>query len=259
MRLQKNKFKIISKHLYPILLAGVSSFMVMGATAFAQYTSPNYKSNEVFFGSGGDLQSSSSNYQAQSSVGALGVGNFSSSAYQSYLGFLTPNEPFLELNITTSVVSLGILDASSTKTGTANFNVRTYIDSGYTVQTISQPPSYTSGVNTHYLTNMAAQGTSTIGTEQFGINLKQNTSPASFGSNPSPQPNGNFATGIAAPGYDTANQYKYNAGDIVAETPSGSSGWGQTNFTISYIANISQLTPAGNYSMVHDLVVIATY
>jgi hypothetical protein len=46
---------------------------------------------------------------------------------------------------------------------------------------------------------------------------------------------------------------------VIAQTPSGSSGWGQTNFTISYIANISLVTPAGNYIMTHDLVVVATY
>ena len=33
----------------------------------------------------------------------------------------------------------------------------------------------------------------------------------------------------------------------------------QTNFTISYIANVAALTPAGDYTMVHDLVVVATY
>ena len=242
--------------LSPIL--AVFFIVIFPVGVSAQYTSPNYQTNEVFFGTGGDLQSSSTNYQAQSSIGALGVGNFSSASYQSYAGFLTPNEPFLEMSIDNSVVDLGTLDSASTKTGTANFHVRAYIDSGYTVQTVGQPPSMTSGAS-HTLAAKTTQGASSAGTEEFGINLKANTSPATFGSDPSPQPDGTFATGIAAPGYDTANQYKYNTGDIIARTPAASSGWGLTNYTISYIANISVLTPAGSYTMVHDLVVVATF
>lgn len=251
------KNKKTSKRLVLTLI--VISLATIPQLVSAQVTSPNYQANEYFFGTGGDVELSSPNYRAQGSAGALGVGQFSSTNYQAFSGFLTPNEPFLEMSIDTSLVNLGTLDASTTKTGTANFRVRAYIDSGYTVQTVSLTPKYTSGAQTSYLANMASQGSSTIGVEQFGINLKQNTSPASFGANPSPQPDGTFATGVAAAGYDTTNQYKYNAGDIIAQTPSGSSGWGQTNFTISYIANISLLTPAGNYSTIHDLVVVATY
>lgn len=225
----------------------------------AQYSSGNYKANEVFFGNGGDNNLSSPNYKAQAASGVLGVGRYSSSNYQAYSGFLTPNEPFLEFHIDTSTVDLGTLDLSSTKTGTANFHVRAYINTGYTVQTVSQPPSYTSGLVSHTLSAMTTQGLAVTGTEQFGINLVHNTSPANFGSDPSPQPDGSYATGIAAPGYDTTNKFKYVVGDIVAQTPSGSSGWGQTNFTVSYIANQGPFTPAGNYTMNHDLVVVATY
>jgi hypothetical protein len=230
-----------------------------GGWALAQYSSSNYKTNEVIFGSGGDNNQSSSNYQASAAAGLLGVGRYSSANYQAYSGFLTPNEPFLEFFIDTSSVDLGVLTTAAAGTGSANFHVRAYVNSGYTVQTMSQPPTYTTGAQSHTLAAMTSQGSSTPGTEQFGINLVHNTSPANFGSDPSPQPNGTFATGVAASGYDTANQYKYNAGDIIAQTPAGSSGWGQTNFTISYIANIKALTQAGRYTMNHDLVVVATY
>jgi hypothetical protein len=233
--------------------------VLFGGIALAQYSSTNYKSNEVFFGAGGDTNQSSANYKAGVSVGALGVGQTSSANYQAYSGFLTPNEPFLELQIDTSTVDLGVLDTSAAQTGTAAFHVRAYINSGYTVQTLSQPPSYTSGTQTHTLTAMASLGSSAAGTEQFGINLVHNTAPANFGTDSSPQPNGTFATGVAATGYATTNQYKYNAGDTIAQTPAGSSGWGLTNYTISYIANSSAFTPAGSYTMVHDLAVVATF
>ena len=230
-------------------------FAVVPQVVSAQYTSPNYQTNEFFFGTGGDVQLTSPNYQAQASAGALGVGNFSSTNYQTYSGFLTPNEPFLEFAITTSLVDLGTLDTTTAKTGNASFYVRSYIDGGYTVRTISQPPTMTSG-GSHTLTAMSL-GTSSPGTEQFGMNLVANTSPATFGSDPSPQPNSTFANGQAATGYGTTNNFKYTAGDTIAQT--STSGWGQTNFTISYIANISVVTPAGSYTMVHDLVAIATF
>lgn len=246
-------------------LTVVASLLILTVPAivFAQYTSPNYQTNEIFFGSGGDIQTSSPNYQAQAAIGPLGVGNFSSAAYQAYLGFLTPNEPFLEFQIDTATVNLGTLDTSTTKTGTANFHIRAYINSGYAIQTVSQSPT-SNGPATHTLAAMTSPGGSSIGVEQFGINLVANTSPASFGSNPSPQPDSSFAFGQAASGYNTTNVYKYNAGDVIAcsGTSGGcstTSGWGQTNFTISYIANISIFTPAGSYSMTHDLVAVTTF
>jgi hypothetical protein len=233
--------------------------MLFGSAALAQYSSSNYKTNEVFFGSGGDNNQSSAHYSATASAGALGVGNYAGTNYRAFSGFLTPNEPFLELQIDTASVNMGTVDPATTRTGQADFHVRAYIDTGYTVQTVSQPPVYTSGSVSHALKAMTSLGSSTAGTEQFGINMVHNTSPATFGNNPSPQPDGTFATGVAASGYDTANQFKYNVGDVVAQTPAGSNGWGLTDYTISYIANASILTPAGDYQMVQDLVAVATY
>lgn len=259
---------VYSKVMKRLSLAGIIPFllMVFGGVALAQYSSTNYKSNEVFFGTGGDTGQTSTNYKAQASLGSLGVGRYKSTNYQTYSGFLTASDPFLELQIdTVSPVDLGTLSSSSASTGTAAFHVRGYIDSGYTVQTINPPPTYTSGAGTHTLAGMTTQGSSVVNTEQFGINLMHNTSPANFGTDPSPQPDNTFATGVAAPGYELTNQYKYVANDIIACSGSapgvcGSvSGWGLTNFTISYIANINTLTPAGKYTMIQDLVVVATF
>lgn len=240
--------------LFVITLTG---FFALGTAAvYAQYTSPNYQSEETFFGTGGEVESTSPNYKAQSSVGGLGVDRVTGTAYQAFSGFLTPNEPFLEMRINTSSVDLGDLETTVTRTGTATFHVRAYINGTYSVQTVSQPPQKVAGTS-HTLAGMATQGASTAGTEQFGINLKANTSPATFGADPSPQPDSTFAFGQAAAGYDTANQFKYVAGNTIAQT--GTSGWGLTNYTISYIANVSVLTPAGQYTMIHDLVAVPTY
>jgi hypothetical protein len=185
-------------------------------------------------------------------IGAMAT--FFESNGGAYSGFLTPNEPFLEMTVNTSSVNLGVLDSTAAKTGTATFNVRAYTSSGYTVASVSAPPKTSTGIT---LTPMSSQGASTVGTEQFGINLRANTSPTTFGADPTQQPDSTFAGGYAATGYDTANQYKYNQGDVIAQTVTG--GWGLTTYTISYIGNISSITRAGSYSMTHDLVVVATY
>jgi hypothetical protein len=231
----------------------------------AQYSSNNYQTNEYQFGIGGDPEVTSPNYKAQAAAGALGVGNVLGTAYQSYTGFLTPNEPFLEFGIDTSSVDLGVLDTTCTQSGAADFHVRAYLDSGYTIRSMSQPPSMSSGPNNHTLAAKTSLGSPSLGAEEFGINLtgannlgaNDCAGSHSFGSSSSPQPDGTFATGQAATGYNTVNQFKYNAGDVIAE--SNANGWGLTNYTISYIANISVLTPAGSYSAVQDLVAVATY
>jgi len=248
----RKKFTAYSKQLTVLVVLGL---LFYAPTVLAQYSSSNYQSNEVFFGTGGDLDASSPNYKAQSAVGGLGVGDYSSTNYRAYSGFLTPNEPFLEFNINTTTVNLGNLDVASTQTGTATFHVRAYLDSGYTIQTMSQPPTVTGTTAT--LAPMTSQGTSAAGTEQFGINLKANTLPTTFGAEPQPLPDSSFASGIAATGYNTVNQYKYNVGDVIAQ--SNTSGWGMTVYTLSYIANIAELSEAGQYVMIHDLVVVATY
>lgn len=245
------------RRLCSALLVLALAWWVTPQITSAEYSSTNYKANEIQFGIGGDTQQQSSNYQAQVNVGSIGAGNSSSTNYQAYSGFLTPNEPFLELGIDTSTVNLGLLDSSATKTGTANFHVRAYINSDYTVQTVSQPPVETSGPTNHTLAAMTSMGSSVVGIEQFGMNLRVNTVPAAFGANPAPQPDASFANGQASTGYNTVNQYKYSAGDTIVQ--STTPGWGATNYTISYIANASLATPTGNYTMIHDLVVIATY
>ncbi len=250
------------KRLCLSVLSVLLVLLTVTGLAYAQYTSTNYKTSEVFFGSGGDPNQSSTNYKAGTSLGGLAGGTGSSTNYRAYYGFLTPSEPFLKMTVNSSSLDLGNLDPSTTVHGSATFDVTAYVDSGYVVQTMSQPPKYTSGANSHTLAAMSL-GSTVVGTEQFGINLVANTSPATFGANPAPQPNSSFANGQAATGYGTPNQYKYNAGDTIAcSGTSGTctgSGWGDTTYTISYVANVSPFTPAGNYRVNQDLVAVATY
>lgn len=229
---------------------------LFGPHALAVYTSPNYQTNEFTFGAGGDTSQSSPNYQGSASVGLLGVGTTSSPNFQAYSGFLTPNEPFLSMIVNSTSADLGVLSTTATKTANATFQVTAYLDSGYRVYTMSDPPKTRTGA---MLTGMPSTAISAVGTDQFGINVTgpNNVGAGNFGSPPSPQPNGTFAFGEAAAGYGTVNQFKYVKGDYIADTTT--TGWGQTNYTISYIANISALATAGAYSVTHDLVAVPTY
>lgn len=219
---------------------------------FAQSSSTNYRIEESYFGTGGELDASSPNYKAQQSTGETGVGNTSSSNYQANAGFNTKEEPYLEVYVTGGSTDLGDLSTSSTATTTSTFYVRTYLASGYSVIIASDPPSY----GAEQIDPLATQTASSVGTEQFGINLKANTSPTTFGANPSQAPDSSFGFGYAAPGYDTANLYKYVKDDTIAKADKSS---GRTDYTISYIYNIGSLSPAGVYVFTQDLVVVGSY
>ncbi len=220
-------------------------------------SSPSYRVDETLFGTGGELDATSPSFRAHSSLGSLGVGFSSSTNYDMEAGFLTTNEPFLELFVNNTIVDLGNLTNTTTGTGSGVFWVRTYNSGSYVVQTMSQPPTSEGGA---VLNAKSTLGAPSIGTEEFGINLVDNSSP-DIGANPLNVPDNSFADGTAETGYNTVNQFKYGVGDIIARSPAtaGNQAVGRTDYTISYIANISSITEAGSYSMFHDIVVTATY
>jgi hypothetical protein len=220
-------------------------------------SSGSYRVEEAFFGTGGEVNLNSNSYNAQGGLGSLGVGNTSSTNFDATAGFLTPGEPYLEFVINTSTVDLGTLTTTSTGTGTATFYVRTYLSGTYSVVTLSQPPTSEGG---SVLDAKTTLGASQQGTEEFGINVVDNSSP-DIGANPVNVPDNTFADGQAATGYSTVNSFKYGVGDSIARSQAtvGNQAIGQTNYTISYIANVSGVTPAGSYTMVHDLMAVATY
>ncbi|HEX9679603.1 MAG TPA: hypothetical protein VGA08_03215 [Candidatus Saccharimonadales bacterium] len=219
----------------------------------AQHTSPNYRIEESTIGPGGLNDANSSNYNLRASLGDLGVGNSTSTNFQLYGGFTTTDEEYLEFVVNGAIVDLGLLSDSTTGTGSATFYVRSYLSNGYVVSTVGDPPANSAGET---LDAKSAQGAPITGTEEFGINLKANTSPTTFGAEPQQVPDSSFSFGYVSTGYNTANQFKYTNGDIIAQADSSS---GQTTFTISYIANIALLTPAGLYTMDHVLVATATF
>lgn len=230
---------------------------VVGPVFAQTSTSPNYQIQEYQFGTGGDPNLNSANFSANASVGSLGVGRSASTNYNMEAGLITPSEPFLELFINTTDVDLGVLDSITTSTGSSVFWVRTYLSSAYVVQTMS--PSLTSEGG-HVIPGKSTRGAPQTGTEEFGINLVANTSPA-IGADPFNVPDDSFADGSVDSEYGQANEFKYNQGDIIARAPEtvGNQAVGRTDYTISYIANISGITPAGSYKMIHNIVVTGTF
>lgn len=223
-----------------------------GSLPVVALSSPNYSIDEDFVGGGGTVNSSSPSFSARDSIGAPVAGDSESTNNKTQSGATTDGDPMLEFSVNSSSVALGSLLPSLTRTATSTFSVRNYTSHGYVVQVVGSPPSNGS----HSLTNMATAAASAPGTEQFGINLVANTSPSAFGANPVQVPTSGYSFGVAASGYNTANNYRYNSGDVVASAPKSS---GQTDYTVSYIANSSTKTPAGSYSGTQTFICTGTY
>lgn len=237
-----------------LLGVGVAALLIgAGAQAFAQSNSASYKVEESFFGTGGELDASSPGYKAQQSSGELTVGNSASAGYQFQAGFNTSDAPVLEFAVNGGTYDLGILDASTTGAVMASFTVRSYLSSGYVVTVNGSAPSTTGAA--HTLTAMNTLAGSSPGTEQFGINLVDNSSP-NVGADPAQLPDGTFGFGAAVSGYDTANLFKFIDGDTVAFSTKSS---GQTNYSMSIIANVARETPAGQYGGRLNVQVVPTF
>lgn len=234
-------------------LLGVLGLIGLPASAFAaQSSSSNFQVNEVFFGSGGELNACSTSYCSKQAAGEAVVGNTSSANFQAQGGFNTNRGPYIEFTVGTTNVDLGALTPTATKVTTATFSVKTYLAHGYVVTNASGPPTNSS----YTMKTPAIPTASQVGSEQFGINLVANTTPVSFGSNPTQGPDSTFGFGQVAAAYSSANLYKYATGDVIAQSYQSSS---YTNYTISYIFNISNVTPGGSYLLQHDLVATSTF
>ena len=180
------------------------------------------------------------------------MGNTASPNFQAQAGFNTNREPYLEFTVSNTNVDLGTLTAASTKTATSSFSVKTYLAHGYVVVNASDPPT-----NGAYLMQaLSLPSPPLVGIEQFGINLVANTDPITFGANPTHTPDATFGFGQVGLDYSNQDLYKYQKGDVVAMSSQSSS---YTNYTVSYIFNVSNVTPGGSYIFRHVLVATSTF
>ena len=146
--------------------------------------------------------------------------------------------------ITGTSVNLGTGSTTSTNSGTSVFAASTNGNSGYTVTV--NGTSLSNG--SHTMDTLG--GASSIGTEQFGLNLVANTTP-SVGAALS-----GAGTAAVGPTYATANTFPYSTGSTVASVAVPTNA---NTFTVSYIANIGGITPPGAYSTYLNYIATANF
>ncbi len=149
-------------------------------------------------------------------------------------------DPTISFAISDATIGFGTLSSSAARYATGdtngtgsetsahNLTVSTNATSGYTVYVLGA--TLTSGGNTINAIGGSAT-TSSVGTEQFGINVS-----ASGGS------------GTASAPYATASNYAYNATSTQDDIGSSNGPSATTTFAISYLANILATTEAGSYT-----------
>ncbi len=147
---------------------------------------------------------------------------------------------------TGSSVSFGTLSPSATASGVSQMGVGTNGVSGFAITV--NGATLTSGGNT--ITALATQTASSTGSEQFGLNLRDNATP-----NVGTDPDG---SGTATPtaNYNTVDQFRFVTGDSVA-SKNGSDQF--RRFQASYIANIDTATEAGSYTATMTYIATATF
>jgi len=248
---KKLEFMVPRKLGVALLLVLLLALGVVGTAGAAQSSSPNYQVNEVQFGAGSAQNDCSTNYCARESVGDTGVGETCSTNYCAQAGFVTSDKPMLELITTSLTDDMGVLKTNTTGTATMLIQVRDYLSSGYVLKMTGLPMNE----GTHELAPLTSPSTSQPGTEQFGINLRANATPH-VGADPVQVPSGTFSFGAVEPNYDNPDQFMYQDGDSIAYSNSST---GETDYTVSFIANVSNVTPAGRYNGAFSAVAVPVY
>ena len=135
----------------------------------------------------------------------------------------------------TVLADFGELSASRTATATNQFAVATNDFSGYNVFFDGS----TIAAGNSIVNPLTSQAASSVGTSQFGFNLRSNSSP-SVGANVS----GN-GSGQAVGNYNIPNRFVFGKGDLIARSTLSSDF---NRFTASFIVNVPDDQPAGVYA-----------
>ena len=146
---------------------------------------------------------------------------------------------------TGSSIDFGDFSPVSTRTGTSVMQAQTNAANGYTITV--NGTTLASGTNT--IPAMTGSAT-TIGTSQFGLNLRSNTTPAVGADVTGP------GTGGTAGNYNTANNYRFSSGDAVA---AASQPTNANTFTSSYVVNIGGAQAAGVYTATMTYICTASF
>lgn len=148
--------------------------------------------------------------------------------------------------ISGSTVDFGTFSSSAASSGTSVMAASTNGQGGYVVTV--NGATLTSGSNT--ITALTTQTASSVGSEQFGLNLVDNATP-NVGSDPS-----GSGSGDAATNYGTADQFRFVTGDTVADAAGATDA---NAFTVSYLVNVGGATEAGTYTATMTYICTATF
>jgi hypothetical protein len=162
-------------------------------------------------------------------------------------------DPTLNFTLSSNICDLGVFSTTQTKSCTHTITAATNAANGYILSYIPTT-TLTSGANT--ITDMATQSASVLASEQFGFNLKANTSAGSFtAANFGADPIG--GSGSVMTGYELADQFKFStSGDNIAQSTTTTD---DTVYTASFIANVQYVTQAGTYSTPITYNIVASY
>ncbi len=153
----------------------------------------------------------------------------------------------LTFSLSANSVALGTLSSSAVTSGSHTVTLATNASNGL-VLTYSGT-TLTSGANT--ITAISSATTSSVGTEQFGINAKDNATP-----NVGAECSGSVPIAAAATGYATADNFKFVTGETLI---SSNVAINSTTCTISYISNIAAPTESGSYTTTLTYTVTASF
>lgn len=140
----------------------------------------------------------------------------------------------------------GELSPTRTATGHTTMLVATNAEFGYTVR--ADGTTLTSGINT--ISPMASPDVSRQGTNQFGLNLRANSTPSS-GVDPSGP-----GTGTPAASYNIPNLFKFVSGEVLA---SNTAPENYRMFTVDYIVNVIKGQAPGVYVTTLTYIALASF
>lgn len=143
-------------------------------------------------------------------------------------------------------IDFGDFSPTATRTATSVMQAQTNAANGYVITV--NGTTLTSGANT--IPALGSQAPSTIGSSQFGLNLRSNTTPA-VGTDPTGTGSGSFSAN-----YGTQNQYRFATSDVVASAGVPTNA---NTFTSSYIVNIGGAQAAGVYTSTMTYICTASF
>jgi hypothetical protein len=143
-------------------------------------------------------------------------------------------------------IDLGDFSAGRTSSATTQFAGATNDNTGYNVSVLGT--TLTSGNNT--IDGVSPKSQSFAGTEQFGINLRDNSSP-NIGHNRE----GSGTLAATSP-YGSSNMFKFEPGEVISSSATATEF---NRMTVSYIINITPDQPLGVYSTTLTYMAVASF